>query len=114
MDPHHAPDRRQHHRVSLGGSALLTLDPGRAPISTTGQLIDVSRGGCRLQLQRPVEPHQPAQLRLALAGCMQWFPATISWLRRDDDGWTVGCVFEPLSPAMQDALYDAIRELTLT
>ena len=114
MEPHHADDRRQHRRVSLGGSALLTTEPGRAPNSTTGQLIDVSRGGCRLQLQTPVEPHQPAQLRLALAGGMHWFPVIISWLQQDDDGWTIGCVFEPLSPAMQDALYNAIRELNLT
>jgi hypothetical protein len=114
MQAHRIPDRREHDRVSLGGSAMLITDPGREPISTSGHLINVSRGGCQLRLQRRVEPHREAQVRLELAGDMQWFPIIISWVRQDPDGWIVGCVFEPLGSTLQDALRKVMLELTLT
>ena len=101
--------------VSLSvASAMLITDPGREPISVSGHLIDVSRGGCQVRLQRPVDPRGKAQVRLELAGDMQWFPVIISWVRQEGDGWIVGCVFEPLSSTLQDALRKVMLELSLT
>jgi PilZ domain len=91
---------------------MLLTDPGPEPIA--GDLIDVSRGGCQVRLQRRVDPHTTAQVRLALAGDMMWFPIVTSWVRQDSDGWIVGCIFEPLATPMQDALRKVITELSLT
>lgn len=113
MEAQHVPDRREHDRVALDGAALLITDPGREPNSASGHLINGSRGGCQLRLQRPVDPHSEPQVGLELAGDMQWFPVIISWVRQDRDGWVVGCVFEPLAPTLQVALRDVMRELNL-
>jgi hypothetical protein len=113
MDAHDVPDRREHDRVALGGSALLIPDAGREPISASGQLVNVSRGGCQLRLQRLVDPHSEAKVRLELAGDMPWFPVIISWVRQDRDGWLVGCVFEPLAPTLQNALRNVMLELNV-
>jgi hypothetical protein len=114
METHDGPERREHERVALSGSAMLLADPGGKSISVSGHLIDVSRGGCQMRLQRPVDPNTRAQVRLELAGDLPWFPAITSWVRQDHDGWVVGCIFDPLSTTMQDALRKVTHELSLT
>jgi hypothetical protein len=111
---HDLPERRAHDRVPLSGIVMLLSDPGREPFTASGHLIDVSRGGCQVHLRRRVDPQTTAQVRLALAGDMTWFPVITTWVRQDSDGWIVGCIFEPLATPMQDALRKVIAELSLT
>jgi c-di-GMP-binding flagellar brake protein YcgR len=104
---------RRHERVRLGGTALLIADPRFGLISAIGRLVDLSEGGCQLLVQRRVDAHLAARVRLDLAGKAMWFPAITRWIRRDSDGWRVGCAFDRLTAAKQEALRDALFELSL-
>ncbi|MGO9876606.1 MAG: PilZ domain-containing protein [Acidimicrobiia bacterium] len=104
--------QRRHERVRLGGTALLIVDPRWGLISAIGSLIDLSEGGCQLRFQRRVDTPLAGRVRLELAGRTSWFPVITRWARHDTDGWTVGCMFDRLTPEKQDTLRAALCELS--
>ena len=106
--------QRRHERVRLGGSALLIVDPRLGMIGAIGNLVDLSEGGCQLRVQRRIDAHLAGRVRLELAGHTSWFPVVTRWVRRDSQGWTVGCAFDRLTPEKQATLHEALFELSLT
>ncbi|MGO9876797.1 MAG: PilZ domain-containing protein [Acidimicrobiia bacterium] len=112
-----APDNRnlrRHQRVRLGGGALLIVDPRLGMVGAKGHLIDLSEGGCQLRVQCRLDAHLAGRVRLELAGKVLWFPVITRWVRRDSEGWTVGCAFDRVTTEKQETLKAALFELSLT
>jgi len=107
-------NQRRHERVRLGGRALLIVDPRFGMVGAKGELIDLSEGGCQLGVQTRMDAHLAGRVRLELAGKALWFPIITRWVRRDSQGWTVGCAFDRVPAHKQDILRDALFELSLS
>jgi c-di-GMP-binding flagellar brake protein YcgR len=107
-------NRRRHERVRLGGRALLIVDPRLGMVGAKGQLIDLSEGGCQLRVQTHLDAHLAGRVRLDLAGKALWLPIITRWVRRDSEGWTVGCAFDRVPAQKQDTLQAALFELSLS
>jgi hypothetical protein len=86
--------RRQHERFRLGGVARLVVDHPDGLITASGHLIDLSEGGCQLRFFRRVDLHLAARVRLEVGGEAFWMPVLTRWIRRDPNGWMVGCSFD--------------------
>ncbi len=74
------------------------------------QILDFSRGGCCVRWQVRLEKHEQIVVRLCdeLNGLCLELPATVRWVRIDEDGdYTMGCQFE------REVDYELLGELFL-
>ena len=104
MELHGDACRRQHERFRLGGIARLLVDHPAGLITATGRLVDLSEGGCQLRFFRHVDLHLAARVRLEIAGENVWMPVLTRWVRRDAEGWTVGCTFDRPTAEKEQAI----------
>jgi PilZ domain len=101
--------RRLQKRIQLGGDVRLILDTPAGLITTAGQIIDLSEGGCALRVHLPVDAQMVGRVHVEVAGKKLGLPIVTRWTRADSRGWTVGCQFDrPTAEKRQ-----AIRALML-
>lgn len=102
--------RRQQKRVQLGGSVRLLIDTPHGLLTTTGQIIDLSEGGCAIRIHRPVEANLAGRVNVEIAGKALGLPVLTRWTCADSRGWTVGCQFDRPTPEKQRAIRMLILE----
>ena len=101
--------RRQHERFRLGGAARLIIDHPDRLITATGNLVDLSEGGCQVLCHTPVDSNLAARVRIEAAGKVFWMPVVIRWVRREANDWTVGCAFDRPTPEKQRAIRETLE-----
>ena len=90
--------RRRYSRIEVAGTVRVLIDTPNGLVTTNGQIIDMSEGGCALRLYRPVDSHVAGRVNVELAGRAIWLPIYTCWVRSDARGWTVGCEFDRPTP----------------
>src|SRR3954454_14356245 len=94
--------RRAQERTRLGGNVRLLVDTPDGLRTTTGQVIDLSEGGCAIRLPRSVRSDHPGRVLVEIARSSIWLPVITRWVRADPHGWIVGCEFDrPTDDKMQ-------------
>jgi len=106
---HERPRRRQ-ERVRLGGSVRLLVDTRNGVVSTAGQIVDLSEGGCAMRVHRRVDPGLLGRVHVEVAGTALWLPVMTRWNRADTHGWTVGCQFDRPTSEKQHAINALLLE----
>jgi hypothetical protein len=96
--------RRREERLRLGGEVRLLVDTPSGLVTTAGQVLDLSTGGCALRLHRPVDTKLVGRVNMAIAGEALWLPIITRWVRTDSRGWTVGCQFDRPTEEKQRAI----------
>jgi hypothetical protein len=96
--------RRQQKRIQVGGGARLLIDTPDGLITTFGQIIDLSEGGCALRIHRPLDVQLAGRVNVEVAGNAIWLPVLTRWVRGDSRGWTVGCEFDRPTSEKQQAI----------
>jgi hypothetical protein len=102
--------RRQQQRIRLGGEVRLLIDTSDGVITASGQIIDLSEGGCALRVHRRVESQVVGRIHVTVAGKALWLPMVTRWARSDARGWTVGCQFDRPTPEKQGAIRALLLE----
>jgi hypothetical protein len=102
--------RRQHERIRLGGSVRLMVDTPDGLRTATGQIVDLSVGGCAIRLHRCVDAALAGRVHVEVAGKAMWLPVITRWVRGDPRGFTVGCAFDRLTPEKQKAVGSLLLE----
>jgi PilZ domain len=102
--------RRHEERTRLGGSIRLLLDTPGGLLTTTGQIIDLSSGGCAIRVHRKVDPELVGRVQLEVAGHSMWLPVTTRWARSEANDWIVGCEFDRPTPEKQLAIRTLLLE----
>lgn len=102
-------ERRADPRVDLDVRCSITaVDDGGCTRSVTGRTRNVSRGGCRLVLERPLPPGEGPMVSLELADGALIAGAFVIACDHDDDGiaehWTYRLAFTFIDPADRDRL----------
>lgn len=95
-----AEQRRAERKPSGVRSALRPRGSG----SITVQVIDISAGGCRIEV-RPT-PYQGSTVWLKLPGLEAWY-ATVAWVGDDCAGLRFS---QPLHPAVVDRFVSSARK----
>jgi len=96
--------RRKQKRIQLGGRVRLLIDTPNGLITTDGQIIDLSEGGCAIRIHRPVEANLAGRINVEVAGKALGLSVLTRWARADSRGWTVGCQFDRPTPEKQHAI----------
>ena len=96
--------RRKQERVRLCGEVRLILDTPDGLLTTGGQIIDLSEGGCALRVHRHIEGQLFGRVHVEVAGKALGIPVITRWTRSDSRGWTVGCQFDQPTPEKQRAI----------
>lgn len=102
--------RRQQERVRLGGSIRLLIDTTDGLRTATGQIMDLSAGGCLIRIHRRVEAELAGRVHVEVAGKAIWLPVITRWVRVDAHGWMVGCAFDRPTAEKQRAISALILE----
>ena len=102
--------RRKQDRIRLGGSIRLLLDTPAGLATTTGQIIDLSAGGCAIRVHRKVDSGLVGRVHVEVAGRAMWLPVATRWVRSDAQGWMVGCEFDRPTPEKQLAIRTLLSE----
>lgn len=102
--------RRQKERIRLGGNIRLLIDTPAGLVTTTGQIIDLSAGGCAIRVHRKVESNLVGRVHVEVAGKAMWLPVTTRWVRSESHGWTVGCEFDRPTSEKQLAIRTLLSE----
>ena len=104
----------RHPRHASTGESTLRVEIERAqPLSSEAdepEVIDFSRGGCRLRWTVPLRQHEPIVIKIVdvSSGLSLELPGTIRWSRDEDDGvYAAGCKFD------SDVDYEHLGELFL-
>ena len=106
----HDRRQRQEDRVRLGGSVRLLVDTPTGLRTATGQVIDLSEGGCAIRVQRIVEAELAGRVLVEVARKAIWLPIVTRWVRRDLHGWVVGCQFDRPTPEKARAIRSLLWE----
>ncbi|WP_461393560.1 PilZ domain-containing protein [Deferrisoma sp.] len=80
-------ERRRHERIPKRATITcqeITYPLGQAP-ELEAEMLDVSEGGVRLVLGRPLDPERPVQVALRLVG---WSKHSSEFLKHDQDSVT--------------------------
>jgi hypothetical protein len=102
--------RRRHPRVAVAGKVRLVADTSEGLVTMSGQVTDLSVGGCAIHVFTRLESGHEARLELALDGERVWVPGQIMWTRVGGQGWLVGIKFEKLVPQKQSLIMRLVAE----
>jgi hypothetical protein len=102
--------RRKQKRIEFGGRVRLLIDTPNGLITTDGQIIDLSEGGCAIRIHRHVDANLPGRINVEVAGKALGLPVRTRWARADSHCWTVGCQFDRPTPEKQHAIRALILE----
>ncbi len=97
--------RRRSHRFPAAIHAAYSAESGVVP-SLVGHTTDLSRHGARVDMQDPREPGERIRMVLLLDDGPIEVGGTVATVRAaaGGDGWSVGVDFDPLDPAVADAI----------
>ena len=105
-------DRRCHERFRLGGPVRLLADTPAGLVTATGEMVDLSVGGCGLRVyNREVAANLSGRVRVEILGEPVWLGVVTRWVRAQPSGWLVGCQFDRLTPEKQRAVYALLDEM---
>jgi hypothetical protein len=102
--------RREHPRVAVAGKVRLVADTSGGLVTLSGQVTDLSLGGCAIHVHTCLEPSHEARLELTLDGEQVWVPGHIMWTRVSAQGWLVGIKFDKLVPQKQALIMRLVAE----
>jgi hypothetical protein len=102
--------RRRHPRVAVAGKVRLVADTSEGLVTMSGQVTDLSLGGCAIHVYTRLEAGHEARLELALDGERVWVPGHIAWTRTGGQGWVVGIKFDKLVPQKQSLIMRLVAE----
>jgi hypothetical protein len=94
----------------VGGIVRVLIDTSDGLVTASGEVIDLSEGGCAVRIHRQVEPHLPGRVKVEVAGRTLWLPILTRWVRADSRGWLVGCAFDRPTPEKQHAIRALIAD----
>lgn len=97
--------RRRSHRFPAAVHAAYSADSGVLP-SLAGRTTDLSRHGARIHVHDPREPGERIRMVLLLDDGPIEVSGTVATVREvpGGEGWAVGIDFDPLGPAVADAI----------
>lgn len=103
---------RQPRHLATGESQLqceVLRRDGKPWCTTRPELLDFSRGGCCIAWRVPLEKLETVVVRLCdeVSGLAFELPATVRWVRSEDEGYIAGCQFD------QEVDYEVLGELFL-
>jgi hypothetical protein len=108
MDDEHG---RRQQRVRVEGTLRLLLLSGVAFLVGSGEILDLSEGGCAIRVRnKAIEANLKGRIEVALAGESLSLPIVTRWVRAEPDGWVVGCFFDDLTVENQQAVHALIAE----
>jgi CheY-like chemotaxis protein/c-di-GMP-binding flagellar brake protein YcgR len=92
---------RRHQRIELALPCTALTEAGER---TSGQIHDLSAGGCRIASRLPIEDESLVRLSFSLPdGCrIEDLPAVVRVCRANGDGFVCGCEFKPGASALRD------------
>ena len=104
--------RHPRHPVQESGAIAITVEAPNSGSEATDapEIVDLSRGGCRLRWNQPLEKNGPITLCIADTGngLKLQMPATVRWCRKiDGQQFESGCQFD------QEIDYEQLGELFL-
>jgi c-di-GMP-binding flagellar brake protein YcgR len=102
--------RRRHPRVSVTGQVRLVADTGNGIVTLSGNVVDLSVGGCAIRVYASLEANKEARLELQVGGERVWVPGRIMWTRARERSWIVGVQFDGLVPEKQSLLVRLVAE----
>lgn len=97
--------RRRSHRFPAEIHAAYSTGGGAVP-SLVGRTTDLSRHGARIHVHDPREPGERIRMVLLLDDGPVQVSGTVATVREvpRGEGWSVGVDFDPLEPALADAI----------
>jgi hypothetical protein len=105
-----SPSRRSQKRTRLAGNIRLLVDTPSGLVTLSGQIIDLSEGGCALRLHRRVDSELVGRVHVEVARTALWLPVVIRWAREQSPGWIVGCEFDRPTEEKQRAIRALLLE----
>ncbi|MGQ0825991.1 MAG: PilZ domain-containing protein [Actinomycetota bacterium] len=103
--------RRRFLRVPLCGPVQLVAETADGGFRYYGHVLDVSAGGCALQLGVRLDDGTPVALDLELRGCRMRVLGHVKNVRTRPRGWRTGIEFDHLSPARQATLATLVNDI---
>jgi hypothetical protein len=98
------PTHRKYERLRVGGGARMMVDTSGGLRMASGQLMDLSEGGCSILSKTRFEANLPARVQVSVAGTELWLPVVTRWVRPDAHGWMIGCSFDRPTPEKERAI----------
>ena len=103
--------RRRHFRVSLCGPVQIRAQTRDGSVNYYGHVLDVSAGGCAVQLGVRLEEDTPVALDLELRGCRMRVMGRVRNVRTGRRGWRMGIEFTTISPARTATLSSLVNDV---
>jgi hypothetical protein len=108
MDNHHG---RRQERVPVEGTLRLLVKSGGAFVIGAGEIVDLSEGGCAIQVHnRAIEPDLKGRIDITVGSDSLSLPIVTRWVRAETDGWIVGCAFDEPTIENLRAIHALISE----
>ena len=90
--------RRRHERVPIAGEVRLLIDSSSGLLTVGGRIVDISEGGCALQLYTRLDDGATGRVEVMIGATTVWLPIVIRWTRSDSRSWFVGAEFDRPTP----------------
>ena len=104
-------EQRREKRLPVAGTLRLLLKSGAEFLLASGDIVDVSPGGCAVRIgNQKMDADLKGRIEISIAGQSTSLPIVTRWLRAEGDGWIVGCRFFELNVKERRAIQDLIIE----
>jgi c-di-GMP-binding flagellar brake protein YcgR len=104
--------RRREGRLPVAGTLRLLVKNGAAFLLASGEIVDLSPGGCALRIaNQKMDAGLKGRIEVSIAGQSVSLPVVTRWVRAEGDEWIVGCRFFELNPKERIAIHELIIEI---
>ncbi len=103
-------EHRKYERVRTAGSVRLMVDTVDGLRTVSGQLVDLSAGGCAILTQTRLEADAAGRVQVEVSGLQIWLPIVTRSICCQGRGWRIGCAFDRPTPDKQRAVRELVWE----
>jgi|SRR4051812_37943477 hypothetical protein len=103
-------EHRKYERIRAAGSVRLMADTSDGLRVASGQLVDLSEGGCAILTQTRIEELAAGRVQVEVGGMQIWLPIIVRAVRCQGRGWRIGCAFDRPTDDKQRAVRALVWE----
>jgi c-di-GMP-binding flagellar brake protein YcgR len=103
-------EQRKHDRIRTASGVRLMADTADGLRTVSGQLVDLSEGGCAILTQTRLEPHAAGRVQIEIDGVQIWLPVVTRSVCGQGTGWRIGCAFDRPTTEKQRAVRALVWE----
>jgi c-di-GMP-binding flagellar brake protein YcgR len=97
-------EQRKYERIRTPGRVRLMVDAADGLRTVSGQLVDLSEGGCAILTQTRIDAHVAGRVQVEVGGVQIWLPVVTRSACCEGRGWRIGCAFDRPTDAKQRAV----------